>query len=281
MKALELPREITSTMRATGLPLQVIQAGAGGTGARIAPGIAKLLRPGDAYHIYDPDTVETKNLLRQHFIASDVGRNKAELVADRALVAARPGVTIQGHPEPVGEMSVPAPGYPLILIGAVDSWGGRAALHEIMHAYRPALYIDAGNEFRAGQVAMATNSWPITTECGGIQTHFNAHITCLSEVFGQLFAPPDPANAPEETPGCALRVDLQSLAANNMAAALVLNLFTTIVDEVPFSAVGYRFSLLGGAAPLHLRKMAAAPEEAGGITFYGGITSYRDITLSV
>src|SRR5688572_3687924 len=75
-------------------PLQIILVGAGGTGARMAPDIARLLNRGDSLIIVDPDTVEEKNLIRQHFVRPDVGRYKAEVVAQRATIAAAPGVVV-------------------------------------------------------------------------------------------------------------------------------------------------------------------------------------------
>ena len=67
-------------------PVKVIMLGAGGTGGYIAPHLYRLLhtleRPVKVI-IADGDTVEQKNLVRQNFITSDLGRNKAQVLAER------------------------------------------------------------------------------------------------------------------------------------------------------------------------------------------------------
>jgi tRNA A37 threonylcarbamoyladenosine dehydratase len=64
-------------------PLQIIVAGCGGTGARLIGPLIKIVPPQTQIHLYDADRVETRNLLRQHFIQEDVGKCKAEVLAER------------------------------------------------------------------------------------------------------------------------------------------------------------------------------------------------------
>ena len=67
-------------------PVKIIMLGAGGTGGYIAPHLYRLLhtleRPVKVI-IVDGDIVEEKNLIRQNFVASDIGRNKAQVLAER------------------------------------------------------------------------------------------------------------------------------------------------------------------------------------------------------
>jgi Dinucleotide-utilizing enzymes involved in molybdopterin and thiamine biosynthesis family 2 len=63
--------------------------GCGGTGSRLLPMLSQLMSRGKwndmvpTITLIDGDEVEVKNLARQNFIADDVGRNKAECLAER------------------------------------------------------------------------------------------------------------------------------------------------------------------------------------------------------
>lgn len=70
----------------TDCPVHIVMLGCGGTGGHIAPHLYRLLhalfRPSKVI-LCDGDIVEKKNLVRQNFIASDLGKNKAEVLATR------------------------------------------------------------------------------------------------------------------------------------------------------------------------------------------------------
>lgn len=70
----------------TDCPVHIVMLGCGGTGGHIAPRLYRLLhalfRPSKVI-LCDGDIVEKKNLVRQNFIASDLGKNKAEVLATR------------------------------------------------------------------------------------------------------------------------------------------------------------------------------------------------------
>ena len=53
--------------------------GVGGVGSWLAYSLTKLVRP-DQVKLYDGDTLELKNLDRQFFSKSDIGKNKAEVL---------------------------------------------------------------------------------------------------------------------------------------------------------------------------------------------------------
>ena len=67
----------------------VVIIGCGGTGSRLLPMISQLMSRGKwndmvpTITLVDGDEVEVKNLTRQNFIMDDVGRNKAECLAER------------------------------------------------------------------------------------------------------------------------------------------------------------------------------------------------------
>lgn len=71
-------------------PVKIVVIGAGGTGGYVIP---HLYRLGYASHRYvriivcDGDVVEEKNLIRQNFVQQDIGRNKAQVQAERYSAA--------------------------------------------------------------------------------------------------------------------------------------------------------------------------------------------------
>lgn len=77
------------------IPRSIILIGCGGTGSRLMPGMAQLVKTmlqkynpqswisNLTIYAIDGDVVEPKNLLRQNFIEQDVGQNKAVVLADR------------------------------------------------------------------------------------------------------------------------------------------------------------------------------------------------------
>jgi hypothetical protein len=67
----------------------VVVVGCGGTGGRLLPMLGQIMSRGQwndlvpTITLIDGDEVEVKNLTRQNFIVDDVGRNKAECLAER------------------------------------------------------------------------------------------------------------------------------------------------------------------------------------------------------
>lgn len=72
-------------------PESIMVFGCGGTGGWLAPKLVKILndamnkRMADKFTVLfvDGDEIEEKNLIRQNFITQDIGKNKAEVMAER------------------------------------------------------------------------------------------------------------------------------------------------------------------------------------------------------
>lgn len=74
--------------------------GAGGVASWLLPQLLKILYTTQKpwrIKIFDQDTVEHKNILRQNFIPEDVGKNKAEVLAERYSDIYK-GITIEAVP---------------------------------------------------------------------------------------------------------------------------------------------------------------------------------------
>ncbi len=161
-------------------PIKIVMLGAGGTGGYAAPHIYRLLhvlnRP-VRFIIADGDVVEEKNLVRQNFVSSDLGENKARVLAER--YAAAFGMEIEYVPDfieddgKLKELVTPenirdtyvsnsafVNGFDIsdlrrnlvILIGAVDNNKSRQMCHRVFKQMNELIYIDSGNGEYTGQV---------------------------------------------------------------------------------------------------------------------------------
>jgi hypothetical protein len=254
-------------------PIRVVLVGAGGTGARVASDLARLLTRGDTLHIIDPDIVEEKNLLRQHFVRNDLGKFKAEVVGRRAALAAQPGVEVTFE---ITSLQSPrawatdnvsnAPGGATLWIGAVDVRNLRRQAALDLLTMSNHLWIDAGNELRGGQVGLM-GVWRITALEGAsapVMTQMKRHLAAVRENARERNGPeamgdfptlylntlaeitpavlqPDPT-AEAATVPCGFRLDTQTLAANVMAASSVINMASRVLDGLPIAVGGTFFS---------------------------------------
>ncbi len=151
-------------------PIKIIMLGAGGTGGHIAPHLYRLCHALDRQVkiiICDGDLVEEKNLIRQNFIAADLGRNKAQVLAERYSTAfgletlfvpnfieAKEMLTILITPEHCHKNThlYKTSEELVILIGAVDNNKSRRLCHEVFMTAKDLIYIDSGNGEFTGQV---------------------------------------------------------------------------------------------------------------------------------
>lgn len=151
---------------------KIFIVGCGGTGSNYIKELARYLATNkdevDADVILiDGDVVEEKNLQRQSFIKEDILMNKAESMA--LAVSDTYGMTFSYVPEYIASkehmLQIIKNSYykdaysneaiiiPLI-VGCVDNHNCRKILHEIFDEFKDIIYIDAANEFSAGEVVV-------------------------------------------------------------------------------------------------------------------------------
>ena len=148
-------------------PVKIIVIGAGGTGGYVIPHLYRLsyaLRRDIRVIICDGDLVEEKNLIRQNFIAQDIGRNKAQVQAERYSAAF--GIECEYIPRYVESveqlMGLVSPDFykdyqhietqDVILLGCVDNNNSRQICHKVFGKQKDIVYIDSGNGEHTGQV---------------------------------------------------------------------------------------------------------------------------------
>lgn len=149
----------------------VIVVGCGGTGSHVIPHLMRLIAASAQRASYkvtflDGDVVESKNLIRQHFIESDINKNKAEVLASRYSAAfGIPVVFKDKYVEDVYEFNTLISGHTLI-ISCVDNVKTRQMIKTAvdMSVYNIA-WIDCGNEDMTGQVVLSAHipSWDVRT----------------------------------------------------------------------------------------------------------------------
>lgn len=216
----------------------VVLVGAGGTGARIAPVVAKLLRPDISLHIVDNDIVEERNIYRQHFVRRDIGRPKAEVVFARAAAAVAlpnnvmnpndtaPLVQLRYYTQTVQEYFESNSAYhhaSTLYIGCVDNVKARQAIMDHICRRLGGVYIDLGNSMKYGQAIVSFKSHEGSYE--GIRVH-----------APQLLQ----TDSGEES--CAIRMDDQTVMANQMSATVGGALVASVLDGYPISQPFVEFS---------------------------------------
>ncbi len=281
MKITQLPPEL-SIPDDPARRVHVILVGAGGVGARLAPLVAKHLLAGDALSIVDHDIVESKNLLRQHFVAEDVGRHKAVVVAERAERSAAGGVIVNAYPLKVEKESAlvallpglgaqslatwtqsPNHTYAPVVLSAIDSRAGRRGLASAVRYLQAIMidtaWIDCGNDMFSGQALVAAVKHRLAQRDFGA----NALVTRRMQFHGwQELAPNFLERADDDqVQDCAVRMDTQSVMANTWAATAAMTLAMPFITGAPLTSLGIAFAVRSGATrTIGVKAVVAAPD---------------------
>jgi molybdopterin/thiamine biosynthesis adenylyltransferase len=181
--------------------------------------------------IADGDIVEGKNLVRQNFISADLGRNKAQVLAERYASAF--GMEVEYIPEFIEDegrlseltkpdlYSLKAYSYKelegiSILIGAVDNNKSRRLCHQVFTKAKNLIYIDSGNGEYTGQVVC------------GIRRNGRTYYKPIGEAYPDVLLDTD--KFPSELSCAEAAVSApQSIVANIMAATAVVSFLYNIL----------------------------------------------------
>lgn len=180
--AVVLPKEFNK--------LNLILIGAGGTGSFAAMNLARLLfeikRIGKTVEmtVIDPDVVESGNIPRSNFCAAEIGRFKAQTLAERITLAwgmevsyANEKLEFEKHLKPsrngFKELTV--------LVGCVDNHLARREIHRSLEESNKYIsfnapevwWIDGGNGKSSGQVLIGSE-----TKREKAENHFTTETIC-------------------------------------------------------------------------------------------------------
>ena len=200
--------------------------GCGGTGSHLAYTLARLAAhcresggPRLTLAFIDGDLVERKNVGRQLFASSDVGKNKAMVLAARLNAVF--GLDILVFPKMLVEQMVRAgDGDYGILVGAVDNARARLAirntLHNLAHQWR--IWLDLGNHESSGQVVCGTSHAALDRKAmaGAIQHGLCSKLPVASVLYPELLE--DAPIVPRADCAAAMQDNAQSLMVNQAMA---------------------------------------------------------------
>ena len=228
MKELKIPKDYYQYYNGDTL---IVQIGCGGTGSQLVPFLARFASQQChkwVYHLIDGDKVEKKNILRQNFVNKDVGLSKSSVLGSRYGGAF--GIDMCVHEkyvetekEVINMLSELTRQNLGILITCVDNNKTRQLIYNTIESkfdtfnWRRFMWIDVGNELKAGQVFITGES----------QGHKHPRL---------LQAYPDLAVVTDKLPteqSCAERLvsGEQSLAVNATAALMVFNTIAQMTTE--------------------------------------------------
>ncbi len=212
----------------------IVLVGCGGTGGFLAEAVCRLLLGRDAQlYLVDPDRVEPHNVARQCFDRADIGRFKAEVLAER--LARRFGREVgysvrpfdrELHAEVFGDVHSRLS----LLVGCVDNAAARRALtatleergrsHDHPSAGQHVWWLDAGNGRNSGQVLLGN-----ATRAEGLRGAFPPSARLCRALPAPSLQRPDLLEVPPEPrpqPDCAEAVATgeQGPTINQVVAAI-------------------------------------------------------------
>lgn len=225
--------------------------GLGGTGGYVIRDLSRfvysVLRRDEDYDIkivcVDPDEVEEKNLLRQNFMPSDLGKNKAETMASkhaRAFNLEISSVSQLMTRATLEEITSRFNDYVPVIIGCVDNNKARREIDKFVNSTRKTCYwIDSGNERTTGQVVMGSSN--------GVPT--------VTKLFPEVL---EQGADSVSTVSCAERLmqDEQNIFVNVCAATHVLNMCRKLVLNETNFIHGVKFNIQGKVDTMCLKQAA-------------------------
>ena len=209
--------------------------GAGGNGSYLIPNIARFISTLNTGRkcqliIVDGDTVEDKNLIRQNFVSADVGKNKAEVLAQRYSGAF--GVEIGHIPSYMSTWRDVQVERDALVITCTDNLKSRKIIAD---SCKNNVWIDLGNEATHGQVSFSYTG--IRTWDGTIYNNSRFQIPNVFELF-----PDHLEKLSEENRKESIRVSCAELAEespqqlgfiNNTCAAVAMNYVHALLTQRP------------------------------------------------
>lgn len=271
------------------IPTKIFVIGCGGTGSRLVPLLAQFMKTVTAganprgtvvdpvIYLIDFDTVETKNLQRQNFIAADVGKNKAEVLAQRYgraygvnIIPIVKRVTAGPTDRPTTlfrnlEVEPEYPGENSLVIMCVDSAQAR---RDIITAWSPdrmrrsgpdrpeifPVFIDAGNEDDFGQVRIfqrGNAGFLYREDAERLKEQLPKMRPEVMDIYSLPMDVEFYQNLQDNEGGSCADLD-QTLAINALMATLIMGMVQNLYYFKPFTYHSMGISLSGGVSVQHL-----------------------------
>lgn len=213
----------------------------------------------------DPDTVEAKNVPRQLFAASDIGRPKAAVLAERYGAAWGLAATIDAAVFSAANYQLG--GYYhdrslTVIVGAVDNAAARREMAKACEANRegalPSVWwIDAGNSAESGQVLVGSDVKPAGLR-GSVQLGAVWRLPAPSLVAPDLLVTRDEElGTPRLSCAELVAANLQSQTVNCWAATIAGDTLYRLLVSRDLTRFATWFEARGGS----VRSTPTAPSE--------------------
>ncbi len=202
----------------------VLVIGCGGTGGFVAEGLCRLLTENYKIILQDYDRVEERNLIRQNFFESDLGKFKSQALAERLSTNYKRAIGYKVVPFGMHYSSLYS--IPSICIGCVDGPEARRAIAS-EHGLGTCYWIDAGNSYQSGQVLIG-NSRHSNLGAFYPKTKLASAIPLPSVQLPSIL---EPVTAPTLDCATAVQREEQSPVINQMMATLVLQAVHALINH--------------------------------------------------
>ncbi|WP_163537269.1 ThiF family adenylyltransferase [Gracilibacillus sp. YIM 98692] len=242
----------------------IIVIGTGGTGGYLVQHIAQMMSTFNVQGqllVADPDIVEEKNLKNQLFTKRDIGKKKANVLADRYRRAYQIPIRSysEGYIEDVESLKnlfnldylgVGIHSYHTlylpVIIGAVDNNFTRQVIHQFFESTSRCLYIDVGNESatvpsdyperrkeewtQQERQAYDESGWIGQVICG-LKFDGETILPPVGEVFPDVLADKDDIAPSQISCSDLTASDPQRVLTNKMASMSVLPYLNSFMEE--------------------------------------------------
>lgn len=240
---------------------RILVLGCGGTGAYVVSYLTRFLSTLPDIQEYslfiaDGDFIEKKNLIRQNFINQDIGRNKAEVLAERYSAAF--GIDINVIPKNIEDAQfllkiMEDRNYRYgsnLIIGCVDNNATRKLIYEcFFNKNSPVTFwIDSGNEEISGQVVCGFipdgNYYHRSNKIkiGGKVPYGQFSLPCATELYPEFLTDKSGFNSGLSCAERAVSAP-QNMMTNITAATIVMNFVHTILMNKQLRAHAVEFSI--------------------------------------
>lgn len=144
----------------------LIVIGCGGTGGHYVNNLGRFLH---SYNyktefnlkiiLVDGDVVEKKNLTRQPFLVQDIGRKKAEVMAEVMYqVYGVPCEYVDHYIDYIDDIKkLVREDAVVLLVGAVDNHQCRQTMHDFFEESDTCIYMDSANEYSVGEIVVGAH----------------------------------------------------------------------------------------------------------------------------
>lgn len=244
--------------------IEIWMVGAGGNGAQMLTGLARLHLAmkacghpyGIKVRLFDPDVVTHANVGRQLFYSADTGLFKAAVLMHRVNLC----YGLQWTAHPIRFQAPESLHRCDLLITCVDSAASRREIHQQIWevGYKtPFYWLDLGNRAQDGQVIFGQPvAWKeqyqdrVQDPNGALNPN---RLPCVTEIFPELL---DATIPEDDKPSCSLAESLekQDLFINDHVSRWALHLLWTLFRRGAIEYHGYFVNLQSGSVnPLPVR----------------------------